>query len=175
MSSRPSAPYVLVLYDLLKEYKKHEWKYQAKRMYVFRRDRYWHSICMYLFCMKYYQYMHIILLPERIVERGHIIFIVCTVMSRYYRQFSRFKCQVPSRNQSLRDLDLIFSIWHYIENVKIGWFFTQNSQNCLFFDLKLTDSNNNIYIENVILLLNINWFVVPRLCKVPTQISGKTL
>ena len=25
---------------ILKKYKKHEWKSQAKRMYVFRRDRY---------------------------------------------------------------------------------------------------------------------------------------
>ena len=33
--------------------------------------------------------------------------------------------------------------------------FTQNSQNCLFFYIKLTESNNNIYIEGVILLLNV--------------------
>ena len=71
------------------------------------------------------------------------------------RILQEFLWGLSNRNQSLRDLNLISSIWRYIENVKICWFFTQNSQNCLFFYLKLTESNNNIYMEGVILLLNV--------------------
>ena len=61
------------------------------------------------------------------------------------------------RNQSLNDLDLISSIWFRYKMWRNVGFVLKIAKSGLFFDLKLTESNNNIYF--------FSWFSVHELIR----------